>query len=119
MITRLLIAATLLLGGASSCTKRPATTDAAETAGSAHAWNVFDGDELILDVNDAPGPLLSTAALPPGVRPTTHPFLSATAHSARHESKLHERLVAAKSLPEFLSLLRADGYRVVPIPPAP
>ena len=119
MIVRPLIAAVLLFA-ASSCASRPATSDPAEAAApSAHAWNVYDGDELILDVNDSPGPIMSTASLPPGARPATHPFLSATAHSAIHENKLHQRLVASKSLPEFLSLLRADGFRVVPIPPAP
>jgi len=89
--TKLAVAgASLLFGLAAACAKPPASGDAAgATSTDAHAWKVF-----ILDVSDAPGPILSTAGLPPGAKPATHPFLSASARS--------------------LSLLRADGFKVVP-----
>ena len=81
-----------------------------------HAWKVYDRDELILDVSDKPGPIMSTAALPPGVSPKKHPFLSATAHSASHESKLRDLLEASKSVPDFLKHLADAGYSVKPLP---
>lgn len=82
---------------------------------SAHAWEVYDATTLVLEVSDVPGPILSTAALPPGATPARHPFLSATARSARHEDALRKHLVAARSLPELLDSLRGSGYRVVPV----
>jgi hypothetical protein len=75
---------------------------------------VYDEGTLILEVSDTPGAIVSTAALPPGVAPVQHPFLSASARSAKHEHKLRELLNASKSLPEFLSKLREAGYRVTP-----
>lgn len=81
-----------------------------------HAWQVYDRDDLILDVSDTPGPILSTAALPPGVVPKQHRFLSATARSARHESKLHDLLEASKSVPDFLKHLADAGYSVKALP---
>jgi hypothetical protein len=50
-------------------------------------WKVFDGPTLILEVSSVPGPIISTAAPPPGLKPVTHPFLSATARSAQHEQR--------------------------------
>ncbi len=101
-----------------SCAKPPTTTsDGAESAVSAHDWNVFDGDVLILEVHDTPGPIVSTASLPPGVPAARHAFLSASARSALHEHGLREQLNAAKSLPDFLSRLRGSGYKVVPLSP--
>ena len=78
-----------------------------------HAWQVYDRDDLILDLSDTPGPLMSTAALPPGVAPKQHPFLTATAHSALHESKLRDLLDASKSVPDFLKHLADAGYSVM------
>lgn len=109
MTVRVLVLTILMLLGA--CTKQASTAQVL----SAHAWNVYDNETLILEVNDAPGPILSTASLPPGARPATHPFLSATAKSAVHEDALHRHLVAAKTLREFLESLIASGYRVVPL----
>ena len=77
-----------------------------------HKWRVYDADEVILEVSDAPGPLISTAAPPPGGRPTTHPFLSATAFSPRHEGQLRRILESATSLDGFLQGLRTAGFRV-------
>jgi hypothetical protein len=81
---------------------------------TAHRWHVYDGATLILDVADQPGPILSTASLPPGVPPRQHPFLSASARSAVHENRLHSLLEAAKDLPGFLASLIAAGFRVEP-----
>jgi hypothetical protein len=101
-----------------ACAKQPATTNASsESTANAHAWKVLDGDSLILEVKDTPGPILSTAALPPGVPARRHPFLSASARSARHENELHELLEAATTLPDFLSRLRGAGYKVIPVAP--
>ena len=52
------------------------TRGAAEGDAGVHAWQLFDGETLVLDVSDAPGPILSTAMLPPGMAPVSHPFLS-------------------------------------------
>lgn len=78
-------------------------------------WRVFDGDLAILEIRDEPGPLLSTALPPPGAAPPTHPFLSATALDAAHESKLRQLLDASSNVDEFLRALTGAGYRVVAI----
>ena len=85
-----------------------------ETSNVSHErrWRVYDADELILEVSDIPGPLISTAAPPPGGKPATYPFLSATAFSARHESRLREILERSSSLDGFLHDLRAAGFRI-------
>jgi hypothetical protein len=75
-------------------------------------WSVYDGDTLILTIRGEPGPITSTAMLPPGVRPVTHPFLSAAAREAGHESQLRGILDASSSLDDFLARLRAAGFRV-------
>jgi hypothetical protein len=77
-----------------------------------HSWKVFDGSTLILDVSDVPGPILSTAAPPPGLVPVKHPFLSASARSAPHEHRLRELLNASRSVEDFLAGLRAAGFEV-------
>lgn len=75
-------------------------------------WKVYDGPTLILEVSSVPGPIISTAAPPPGLKPVTHPFLSATARSAQHEHRLREILVASKDLGDFVSRLRTAGFEV-------
>ena len=80
-------------------------------------WKVYDGPTLILEVSSVPGPIISTAAPPPGLKPVTHPFLSATARSAQHEHRLREILVASKDLGDFVSRLRAAGFEVRETPP--
>jgi hypothetical protein len=77
-----------------------------------HRWDVYDGSQLILEVSDTPGPILSTAAPPPGLKPVTHPFLSASARSAAHEHRLREILTASRDAPDFLARLRAAGFDV-------
>lgn len=111
MCASLLLLAALLAVGAGCA--RTQQVDRSDTVLSAHSWKVYDDDTLILDVSDTPGPILSTASLPPGVAPSQHPFLSASARSAKHEHKLRALLNGSKSLQEFLSNLRSAGYRVV------
>jgi hypothetical protein len=79
-------------------------------------WTVYDGSTLILEVSSVPGAIISTAAPPPGLKPVTHPFLSATARSAPHENRLRELLVASKDLGDFISRLRAAGFEVREVP---
>lgn len=104
------------------CAPTPHTSGASATQGSAkgrslaHAWNVYDGETLILEVHDTPGPLVSTAMLPPGVAPNQHPFLSASARSSIHEHKLRELLEESRDLPDFLRRLEGAGYAVRPLP---
>ena len=61
------------------------------------------------------GVLLSTAARPPGFTPPPHPFVNAQAHDARFEQRMGELLARAKSVPEFLSALEAEGFEVKPL----
>lgn len=91
---------------------QPTTTSTAPR--TTRQWRVFDGDLAILDIRDEPGPLISTALPPPGAAPPTHPFLSATALDAGHESKLRQLLDGSATLDEFLRALSGAGYRVVP-----
>jgi hypothetical protein len=113
-----IFAVAALVGLISACTKQPATTsESSEPTANAHAWKVLDGDLLILEVTDTPGPIVSTAALPPGVPVRRHPFLSASARSARHENELHKHLEASTTLPDFLGRLRGAGYKVIPVAP--
>jgi hypothetical protein len=83
------------------------------TPPAAHHWRVFDGDQPILELSDRPGPLISTAPLPPGQPPATHPFLSGTALDAGHEDQLHQLLERSHDVAEFRAALAAAGFRVV------
>jgi len=76
---------------------------------------VFKGDEVVLDVTDRPGPLISKTASPPpsGTGPRMHPFLSATAYVPEHEQLLLQVLADSRSLVEYLAKLTASGYRVI------
>lgn len=82
---------------------------------TAHAWNVFDGDTLILELNDTPGPITSTAPRAPDAPPVTSAFMTATARDAMHEGALHQALERARTVDDFLALLAKDGYRIVPV----
>lgn len=116
-----LLAFAVLASGV-SCT--PAETCAcgmpsSQAGANVHAWKVYEGDELVLDVFDKPGTISSTASLPPGVAPKQHSFLSANARSAAHESKLHALLEASTSLPDFLQRLEGAGFAVKPLQASP
>lgn len=78
------------------------------------AWSIYDGETLILTVRDEPGAITSTAPPPRGMQPVVHPFLSAAAREAGHESQLKQILDASASTADFLARLKAAGFRVVP-----
>lgn len=79
-----------------------------------NAWSIYDGEMLILSVRDEPGAITSTAPLPRGMQPVRHPFLSAAAREAGHESQLKQILDASTDTADFLARLKAAGLRVVP-----
>ena len=76
-------------------------------------WNVFAGEDLVLEVWSKPGPIRSVAHLPPGEAPRVCPFMSATSHDAEHEDALHKILEASRTLEDFLGGLGRHGLRVV------
>ncbi len=77
-------------------------------------WQVFDGDDLVLDVSSQPGPIVSVARLPPGTPPLTSAFMSATSHDAGHENQFNQILTASHSVSEFLAGARTAGLTVKP-----
>ena len=84
------------------------------TAQTSHSYNVLKAGRLVLTVSDVPGPIVSTAVLPPGASPAKHPFLSATAHAPEEEDTLRKTLDQSKDFDDFLRRLREDGYTVEP-----
>ena len=84
------------------------------TAQTVHRYNVLKAGRLVLTVSDVPGPIVSTAALPPGASPAQHPFLSATAQAPEEENALHQILEQSKDFDDFLRRLRDGGYTVQP-----
>lgn len=83
-------------------------------APSPDAWEVFKGERMVLSVSDGPGPLVSTAAPPPGTPPVRHAFLSASAHAPEEEDTLKRVLDASTSTADFLARLKSAGYAVKP-----
>ncbi|MDO9454719.1 hypothetical protein [Nocardioides sp.] len=81
---------------------------------SAPAYRVYRDDELVLDVADEPGILVSTSAPPPlpGQGPVTHAFATASFYSATTEGELGALLRGAASMDAFLDAVREAGYRV-------
>lgn len=75
-------------------------------------WEIYKGERLVLSVSDGPGPLVSTAAPPPGAPSVRHPFLSASAHAPEEEDALKRILDASESTADFLSRLETAGYGV-------
>jgi hypothetical protein len=104
---------TLLLTG---CTcQQPSPTPASNnesTPTTVIVWDVYKGDRKVLVVSNQPGPITSTALLSPGGKFPMHPFLSADALDATEEPNLREILVKSRSFDEFISLLKASGYRL-------
>lgn len=79
---------------------------------STRGWRVYDGDLLVLEIEDRPGPLTSTAPRAPGSPPMLHPFLTGRARSAVHEDALRTALDGATSTPMFLDRLRGAGLTI-------
>ena len=73
-------------------------------------YEIRRDDRLVLTVSNEPGPLLSTALRPPGRKPVSHRFLSASAHAPEEEPRLRAILERAEDFPDFLARLRAAGY---------
>jgi hypothetical protein len=75
---------------------------------------VYRGDQLVLDLWDRPGILISVSAPPPrpGQGPVTHPFASATFMTPETEGELGEALRDAETLDGFLATIRSLGYEV-------
>ncbi len=78
---------------------------------SARYLITLDG-EAVLRIEDAPGPLVSTAPRRPGTLPAQHPFLTATALDARQEHALRGLLDGSRSTDDFVRRLRDAGYEV-------
>lgn len=81
----------------------------------AKRYDVYSGDDLALEIEDTPGPLVSISAPPPppGSTPAPHPFLTGTAHLALEEHHLRQLLDQSSNTADYLKRLEADGYRVV------
>ena len=84
----------------------------------AKRYDVYSGEELVLEIEDAPGVLVSTSAPPPvpGSEPPAHPFLTGTAYVATEEHHLRELLEQSSSTSDYIQRLESDGYRVVEKP---
>lgn len=81
----------------------------------ATTYEVYAGEDRVLEIADTPGALVSISAPPPppGVEPPPHPFLSATAYVATEESRLREILNGSASTSDYVERLRAAGYTVI------
>lgn len=75
-------------------------------------WEIYKGERLVLTVADGSGPIVSTAAPPPGAPPVHHPFLSASAHAPEEEDALKRILDASESTADFLARLKTAGFEV-------
>jgi len=109
------------MSAASDTVQKPhnsqASTLPAPKRGAAYrndGWVVLKGERQVLWMNDEPGILVSTAILPPGVRPTRHPFLTAQSHDPFEENKLREILDRCHTFAEFVKALKKAGYTIVP-----
>jgi len=101
---------TLLVAAAGCARKAPEEI----VASPGQTFNIYKDDRKILTVKNEPGPLLSTAILPPGTPPPKHPFLSGSALYAPEEGNLREILEQSAGFDDFLKRLKARGYRVEP-----
>jgi hypothetical protein len=92
---------------------------AVTTSPAPQIWSAYRGDREVLRFKDGSGPLRSTALLPFGVEPPTHPFLTASALTPEDEDGLRDILDASKSFPDFIERLKKAGYAVRPgqVPP--
>lgn len=77
-------------------------------------WAAHHGGREVLRFKEGSGPLRSTALLPVGTEPPTHPFLTASALEPTEEGPLRDVLEASKSFPDFMERLKKAGYEVRP-----
>lgn len=75
-------------------------------------YTVYKNDQPVLRVIDRPGPLTSTALLPYGATPVSHPYLTASALAPTEEHQLRGILDTSDSTADFLDNLRKAGYLV-------
>jgi len=75
--------------------------------------------EVVLEIVDEPGALVSLSAgpPPPGSTSPPHAFLSGTAYVVTEEHSLRQILLASSSTADYIERLRAKGYEVVEKPP--
>ena len=83
---------------------------AAQAAGT--AYEVRKGERLVLTFTDRPGPVTSTALLPPGAAPVEQSFITADARAPEEEDKLRRILDGSKNVQDFIARLRQAGYVV-------
>jgi hypothetical protein len=79
-----------------------------------NAYDVLKDGQKVLWMEDSPGHVISTAILPPGAKPATHPFINAHALVAAEEDQLGKILGQARDFQEYVRLLRQAGYEVTP-----
>ncbi len=96
------------------------TSGEASQGQAARRYLVYRQGTLVLEIAAEPGPLVSKKAPPPppGERPVTHPFLSATAYVPEYEGVLRATLDKSANLEEYLAALRSQGFRVVEAQPS-
>ena len=83
-------------------------------SGGVSTWSVYNkAGKEVLRVKNVPGPLISTAVLPPNTPPVLNPFLSATALDPFEEDALRDILEKSRNFDEFIGNLKKSGYTVV------
>jgi len=76
---------------------------------------IYAKSQLVLEVSDGPGVLMSTAAPPPEGAPA-HPFVNARAFDPFSEGELAMILGMSENYRDFLDRLVAEGFQVVEEP---
>lgn len=85
---------------------------APEVRANAPAYVVYKADQEVLKVQDSPGCLVSRAYPPRGRTFPRHPFVNAQSLDAFEEDALRKILDRSHDFPDFVSLLKKNGYRV-------
>ena len=67
---------------------------------------------VVLELTDAPGPLVSTAPPPPGGRVYTHPSLGGAARDASCEGELKRLLDGSADFDSYVATLVAAGFTI-------
>lgn len=73
---------------------------------------VLKDGRVVLELTDAPGPLVSTAPPPPNGQVVHHAFLSGAARDAAWEGELKRLLDLSPSLDAYITALAATGFTV-------
>ena len=110
---RMTLLLTAMLSAAGACGRAPKEA-AVPTTPPQPTYSAYLKGHEALRFKEGPGPLRSTAMLPVGVEPPTHPFLTATAFEPEDEDALRVILEASKSFPDFVARLKKANYDVRP-----